>query len=75
MKALLIHSAEEAGEFVHAAMKLARGHSGSKNLTEEAADVAALLAVLVENEAIDAERYLKRYRMKLNKFRRKYGRK
>ena len=75
MKALLDHTAEEAVELAHACLKLARGDKGEKNVTDEAADVAALLAVLVENKTIDAERYLKRYRMKLKKMRGKYGRK
>jgi NTP pyrophosphatase (non-canonical NTP hydrolase) len=73
MTALLNHAAEEAVELAHAALKLARGDKGSKNLTDEAADIAALLAVLAENEVLDAERYLKRFRSKLKKFRGKYG--
>jgi NTP pyrophosphatase (non-canonical NTP hydrolase) len=75
MKALLDHTAEEAVELAHACLKLARGDKGEKNVTDEAADVAALLAVLAENEILDAERYLKRFRSKLKKFRGKYGRK
>lgn len=75
MEALLNHAAEEAVELAQAALKLSRGDKGRTSLTDEAADIAALLAVLVEHEVIDAERYLKRYRMKLKTFRGKYGRK
>ncbi|CAB3798797.1 hypothetical protein [Pararobbsia alpina] len=75
MRKLLIHAAEEAAEFTQAAMKKARGDWGLKNLTDEAADLAALLLVLRENELIDAERFEKRLALKHSKMRKKYGRK
>jgi NTP pyrophosphatase (non-canonical NTP hydrolase) len=75
MKALLIHAAEEAGEFIQAAMKKARADWGLKNLTDEAADLAAFITLIQEQGLIDGERFARRRAMKLNKFRRKYGRK
>jgi phosphoribosyl-ATP pyrophosphohydrolase len=75
MKALLDHTAEEAVELAHACLKLARGDKGEKNVTDEAADVAALLVVLLENDVIEPDRYIKRFRSKLKKMRGKYGRK
>lgn len=73
MRTLLIHAAEEAGEFIQAAMKKARGDWGLKNLTDEAADIAAFILVLQERGLIDAERFAARRAMKLKKMRRKYG--
>jgi NTP pyrophosphatase (non-canonical NTP hydrolase) len=73
MRKLLIHAAEEAGEFIQAAMKKARGDWGLKNLTDEAADTAAFIEVLQEKGAIDRERFAARKAMKVKKFRRKYG--
>jgi NTP pyrophosphatase (non-canonical NTP hydrolase) len=70
---LLIHAAEEAAEFTQAAMKKARGDCGLKNLTDEAADIAAFLIVLQENGLIDAERFAARRAMKIAKMRRKYA--
>jgi hypothetical protein len=54
-------------------MKKARGDWGLKNLTDEAADIAAFLIVLQENGLIDAERFAARRAMKITKMRRKYG--
>lgn len=73
MKKLLGHAAEEAGEFIQAAMKKARGHWSLKNLTDEAADVAAFIIVLQETGEIDKERYEARLAMKVKKMRRKYA--
>jgi phosphoribosyl-ATP pyrophosphohydrolase len=70
---LLIHAAEEAAEFTQAAMKKARGDWGLKNLTDEAADIAAFLIVMQENGLIDAERFAARRAMKIAKMRIKYG--
>lgn len=72
-KALLIHAAEEAAEFTQAAMKKARGDWGLKNLTDEAADLAAFILVLQERGLIESERFSQRRAMKLEKMRRKYG--
>lgn len=74
MRKLLIHAAEEAGEFVQAAMKKARGDWGFKNLTDEAADLAAFVLVLMERGLIDRERFAARLEIKMNKMRNKYGR-
>lgn len=71
--AVLVHAAEEAAEFTQAAMKRARNDWGLKNLTDEAADVAAFLIVLQENGLIDADRFAARRAMKIAKMRRKYG--
>jgi NTP pyrophosphatase (non-canonical NTP hydrolase) len=73
MRKLLIHAAEEAGEFIQAAMKKARGDWGLKNLTDEAADTAAFILVLQERGLIDSERFAARREMNLKKFRRKYA--
>jgi NTP pyrophosphatase (non-canonical NTP hydrolase) len=73
MRKLLIHAAEEAGEFIQAAMKKARGDWGLKNLTDEAADVAAFLIVLQERGVIDTARYEARLAIKVKKMRRKYA--
>lgn len=70
---LLIHAAEEAAEFTQAAMKKARGDWGLKNLTDEAADLAAFILVLQERGLIDGERFVARRAMKVKKMRRKYG--
>ncbi|KVR95830.1 hypothetical protein [Burkholderia vietnamiensis] len=72
---LLIHAAEEAAEFTQAAMKKARNDWGLKNLTDEAADIAAFLIVLKDLGLIDAERFAARRAQKVIKMRRKYGRK
>ncbi|AIS48243.1 hypothetical protein DR61_1326 [Burkholderia pseudomallei] len=74
MKPLLIHAAEEAAEFTQAAMKNARSDWGRRELTDEAADLAAFLLVMQEQGAIDPERFEKRLAKKLRKMRRKYGR-
>ena len=71
-KALLIHAAEEGSEFAQAALKKARDDWGLKNLTDEAADVAAFITLLIDEGLIDSERFAKRRAMKLTKFRRKY---
>jgi NTP pyrophosphatase (non-canonical NTP hydrolase) len=73
MRKLLIHAAEEAGEFIQAAMKKARGDWSLKNLTDEAADVAAFLIVLQERGLVDRDRFEERKAMKVKKMRRKYG--
>lgn len=73
MRKLLIHAAEEAGEFIQAAMKKARGDWGLKNLTDEAADLAAFILVLQERGLIESERFATRRDMKVKKMRRKYG--
>jgi NTP pyrophosphatase (non-canonical NTP hydrolase) len=75
VKRLLIHAAEEAGEFIQAAMKKARNDWGLKNLTDEAADTAAFITLMQEQGLIDGARFAQRKAMKLNKFRRKYARK
>lgn len=73
MRKLLIHAAEEAGEFIQAAMKKARNDWGRKNLTDEAADMAAFLIVLQEQGLVDRDRFEERKAMKVKKMRRKYG--
>jgi phosphoribosyl-ATP pyrophosphohydrolase len=73
MLKLLIHAAEEAAEFTQAAMKKARGDWGLKNLTDEAADVAAFLIVLQERGLVDRKHFEARRAMKVIKMRRKYG--
>lgn len=71
-KALLIHASEESSEFTQAAMKKARGAWGNKQLTDEAADVAALFLVMKERGVIGRRRFKKRLAKKLKKMRRKY---
>lgn len=73
MRKLLIHAAEEAGEFIQAAMKKARGDWSLKNLTDEAADIAAFLIVLRENGLINGPQYEARLAVKVKRMRRKYG--
>ena len=73
MRNLLVHAAEEAGEFIQAAMKKARAHWGLKNLTDEAADLAAFITLMQEQGLIDSDRFARRKALKLNKFRRKYA--
>jgi NTP pyrophosphatase (non-canonical NTP hydrolase) len=72
-QALLVHAAEEAVEFAQAATKRIRGDWGLKNLTDEAADIAAFLIVLKDLGLIDAERFANRRAEKVIKMRRKYG--
>ncbi|APF87574.1 hypothetical protein HI806_12955 [Ralstonia solanacearum] len=72
-KALLIHAAEEAAEFTQAAMKLARDDWGDKELTKEAADVAAFILVMKERGRIDRAHFRKRLAKKLKKMRKKYA--
>lgn len=73
MTALLRHAAEEASEFIQAAMKLARDDWGNKQLTDEAADTTAFVLLLIERGVIDVKRFDKRTAKKLKKMRRKYG--
>jgi len=73
MRKLLIHAAEEASEFIQAAMKKARGDWGLKNLTDEAADTAAFILVMQEQGLIDRARFDARVQIKVKKMRRKYG--
>ncbi|CAJ0901487.1 hypothetical protein R6138_04588 [Ralstonia thomasii] len=72
-KALLIHASEEAAEFTQAAMKLARGDWGKKELTKEAADMAAFLLVMRKQRKINRALFKKRRAKKLKKMQRKYG--
>ncbi len=53
-------------------MKKARGAWGNKQLTDEAADVAALFLVMKERGVIGRRRFKKRLAKKLKKMRRKY---
>lgn len=71
--AVLVHAAEEAAEFTQAAMKRARNDWGFKNLTDEAADTSAFIAVLQEKGLIDGDRFARRRAMKIEKMRRKYA--
>lgn len=73
MTALLRHAAEEASEFIQAAMKLAREDWGAKQITLEAADTAAFFLLLQKRGVINSKRFKKRLAKKLKKMRRKYG--
>jgi NTP pyrophosphatase (non-canonical NTP hydrolase) len=73
MTALLRHAAEEASEFIQAAMKLAREDWGANQITDEAADTVAFVLLLIERGVIKNARFDKRVAKKLKKMRRKYG--